>query len=90
MRKPEADPGEGISWIEKNKTKIVVGIWGTVLAGSLVYNFRRPDIAKSQKIINSRMVAQASVLGGMGLMGASELISPSIVSTKPVWKGREF
>jgi hypothetical protein len=43
MRTPSVPDGfkHGVSWLEQNKTKVIVGVWGGVLAASLLYNFRR-------------------------------------------------
>ncbi len=46
----------------KNKYLIVGGLWSSVVAGTLIYNFGRKDISTSQKIINARMTGQAAAL----------------------------
>ena len=61
-----------------NRYYIIGWGWVSVLTGliiilllfsaTLIYNFYRKDVRMAQKLINARMVAQASVLLGIGAM----------------------
>ena len=57
-----------------NKYLIVGGLWSSVVAGSLIYNFGRKDISTSQKLINARMTGQAAALLGVGAFGAASAL----------------
>ncbi|RKO93804.1 hypothetical protein BDK51DRAFT_35419 [Blyttiomyces helicus] len=49
--------------------------WTAAVAATLLYNYRRGDISRSQKIINARMVAQSFALIGMGSIAAAQALS---------------
>lgn len=68
---------------------MVFGLWLGTLGASLIYNARRGDITRAQKVINSRLVAQVSVLGGMGLLAATGVIFPE-TNTKPAQAERIY
>ena len=53
----------------KNKYLIVGGVWVSVVVGTLVWNFGRRDISRSQKLINARMTGQAAALLGVVAFG---------------------
>ncbi|KAJ3084187.1 hypothetical protein HK102_000738 [Quaeritorhiza haematococci] len=52
-------------------------LWTGTMAGSLLYNFSRKDIAMSQKLINSRMIAQSAALAAfVGFAGVAQIEEP--------------
>ncbi|KAJ3165565.1 hypothetical protein HDU88_004052 [Geranomyces variabilis] len=53
-------------WLIRNRYPLVMTLWSGTLAGAFLYNWRRGDITKSQKIINARLVAQVMALAGIG------------------------
>ncbi|TPX41439.1 hypothetical protein SeMB42_g05572 [Synchytrium endobioticum] len=48
--------------MKEHRYKVVGALWGTGMAGTLWYNWRRGDISTSQKIINARMLSQTLAL----------------------------
>lgn len=55
-------------WIVKNKYSVLGYSWLTAMGASLAYNFGNKQIPMSQKLINSRMIAQTLTIGGMALL----------------------
>ncbi|KAJ3121036.1 hypothetical protein HK098_004044 [Nowakowskiella sp. JEL0407] len=61
----------------QNRFKLVLGIWAATMGVALTYNFARRDITRAQKLINSRMVAQAAGIAGFGGIAAVSQWKPS-------------
>ncbi|KAJ3153771.1 hypothetical protein HDU86_005104 [Geranomyces michiganensis] len=53
-------------WVIRHRYPLVMTLWSGTLAGAILYNWRRGDITKSQKLINARLVAQVMALAGVG------------------------
>ncbi|EGF82099.1 hypothetical protein BATDEDRAFT_36706 [Batrachochytrium dendrobatidis JAM81] len=66
-------------YLVQNKYSVLGYTWLGVVGLSLAYNFTRPNTAMSQKLINSRMVAQSAVLLGFaGLAALSTTATPTV------------
>ena len=52
-------------WLMKNRFRVLGYSWVAAMTGSLAYNFSRKNVPMSYKLINSRMIAQSLVLGGL-------------------------
>ncbi|KAI9097027.1 hypothetical protein DFS34DRAFT_594234 [Phlyctochytrium arcticum] len=63
-------------YIIKHRYPIVMSIWSGTLAGAFLYNWRRRDITRGQKIINARLVAQVMALAGIGGIAAITASDP--------------
>eukprot|EP00475_Leptophrys_vorax_P032087 TRINITY_DN49190_c0_g1_i1.p2 TRINITY_DN49190_c0_g1~~TRINITY_DN49190_c0_g1_i1.p2 ORF type:complete len:102 (-),score=6.79 TRINITY_DN49190_c0_g1_i1:179-484(-) len=69
---PKSDPYsvEGIrAWVVENKIKAVGSLWASSVAGSILYNFRKPGEKMSVKLIHARLHAQGLTLAA--LVGAA-------------------
>ncbi|RKO98075.1 hypothetical protein CXG81DRAFT_13889 [Caulochytrium protostelioides] len=51
-----------LDWARENRYYIVGYTWAGVMAGALAYNFNNRRIPLDHKLINARLIAQASVL----------------------------
>ncbi|KAI8824212.1 uncharacterized protein EV422DRAFT_311460 [Fimicolochytrium jonesii] len=74
---PVIKPIVGVrEWLIKERYPLVFGLWSGTMTAALLYNFRRVDITRAQKIINSRMVAQTFALAGLGGIAALAATDP--------------
>ncbi|KAJ3309524.1 hypothetical protein HDV04_005964 [Boothiomyces sp. JEL0838] len=60
----------------ENKNSIVGYTWLGLMSGSLFYNFRQKDINFTQKLINSRLIAQSGALLGIAALGIMAINMP--------------
>ncbi|KAJ3318937.1 dolichyl-phosphate beta-glucosyltransferase [Boothiomyces sp. JEL0866] len=60
----------------ENKNSIVGYTWLGLMSGSLIYNFRQKDINFTQKLINSRLIAQSGALLGIAALGIMAINMP--------------
>jgi hypothetical protein len=67
-------------YIKENQYSLVAGMYASLIAGSLAYNFARKEISFTQKLINTRMVGQAGVLVAIGAIAALNLKKEKQVS----------
>lgn len=73
----------------------VLGVWGTLLTGTLVFVWRRP-LPLQLKIITARIVAQAGLLSGAAGFGLAAYLSSTsddAARTKVAsssWKLRDY
>ncbi|XP_078445528.1 uncharacterized protein LOC144714618 [Wolffia australiana] len=56
-------------WVTENKLKTVGCLWLSAISGSFAYNWSRPQMKTSVKIIHARLHAQALTLAA--LVGAA-------------------
>ncbi|KAG0598342.1 hypothetical protein M758_12G065200 [Ceratodon purpureus] len=54
------------NWILEHKLRAVGTLWASSLLGSLAYNFARPGMKMSVKLIHARLHAQFLTLGALG------------------------
>nr|KAJ3419374.1 hypothetical protein HK105_007040 [Polyrhizophydium stewartii] len=85
-----ARPADDAPWHERakhfvmeNKYSVLGYTWLGTVGVSLAYNFSRRDIAVPQKLINSRMIAQAMVLAGFAGMALIASAAPKPVKIDP-------
>ncbi|XP_031484921.1 uncharacterized protein LOC116254036 [Nymphaea colorata] len=52
-------------WVVENKLRTVGTLWLSGLAGSIAYNWSRPNMKPSVKIIHARLHAQALTLAAL-------------------------
>ncbi|KAI4378933.1 hypothetical protein MLD38_016350 [Melastoma candidum] len=52
-------------WIVEHKLRAVGSLWLSGIAGSIAYNWSRPDMKTSVKIIHARLHAQALTLAAL-------------------------
>lgn len=55
-------------YLQANGMKVIFGLWAGVIAATLMHNWKRRDISTGQKLVNARVVAQISALGGLGVL----------------------
>lgn len=55
-------------WTNDNKYLVLAATWALSMGSALAYNFTRKHIPLSQKLINSRMIAQTLALVGMSAL----------------------
>ncbi|KAJ3269687.1 hypothetical protein HDV01_001115 [Terramyces sp. JEL0728] len=60
----------------ENKNSIVGYTWLGLMSASLVYNFRQKNINFTQKLINSRLIAQSGALLGIAALGIMAINMP--------------
>ncbi|CAI5967522.1 unnamed protein product [Closterium sp. NIES-64] len=56
---------EARKWVVENKLRTVGGLWASGIAGSVLYNMRKPGERMSVKIIHARLHAQAFTLAAL-------------------------
>ncbi|GJP44238.1 hypothetical protein CLOM_g3619 [Closterium sp. NIES-68] len=56
---------EARKWVVENKLRTVGGLWASGIAGSVLYNMRKPGEKMSVKIIHARLHAQAFTLAAL-------------------------
>ncbi|CAM0907707.1 unnamed protein product [Alopecurus aequalis] len=53
-------------WVVDHKLRAVGTVWLTAVAGSIAYNWSRPGMKTSVKLIHARLHAQALTLAALG------------------------
>ncbi|CAK9266562.1 unnamed protein product [Sphagnum jensenii] len=53
------------SWLAEHKLRAVGTLWASALLGSLAYNFSKPNMKTSVKLIHARLHAQALTLAAL-------------------------
>ncbi|KAL5701290.1 hypothetical protein ACHQM5_026640 [Ranunculus cassubicifolius] len=59
-------------WIVEHKLRAVGCLWLSSVAGSLAYNWSRPNMKTSVKLIHARLHAQGLTLASLAIGGAIE------------------
>ncbi|KAK1677968.1 hypothetical protein QYE76_038816 [Lolium multiflorum] len=54
------------TWIVEHKLRAVGALWLSGIAGSIAYNWSRPGMKTSVKLIHARLHAQALTLAALG------------------------
>jgi len=63
---------DAITWCREHKLRAIGSVWGAGMGASLAYNYTKPNLAVSVKVIHSRIYAQALTLGCLMASGAAE------------------